>query len=64
MPVLRAGRAGDGEEHPLLAVIAEHSVGLLTVVRAVLDESDAAGLAVRHGPGSAAARTARGAAAG
>ena len=31
-----------GEEHPLLSVIAEHSVGLLTVVRAVLEESDAA----------------------
>jgi hypothetical protein len=32
-----------GEEHPLLTVIAEHSVGLLTVVRAVLEDSGAAG---------------------
>ena len=32
-----------GEQHPLLAVIAEHSVGLLTVVRAVLDDADATG---------------------
>lgn len=28
-----------GEEHPLLTAFAEHSVGLLTVVRAVLDGS-------------------------
>ncbi len=28
-----------GEQHPLLSVVAEHSVALLTVVRAVLDES-------------------------
>jgi hypothetical protein len=27
----------NGEEHPLLGVIAEHSVALLTVVRAMLD---------------------------
>lgn len=29
-----------GEEHPLLTVIAEHGVGLLTVIRAILDDSD------------------------
>ena len=30
-----------GEQHPLLSVVAEHSVALLTVVRAVIDESSA-----------------------
>ena len=34
----------NGEEHPLLGVIAEHSVALLTVVRAMLDNhGDTAG---------------------
>ena len=27
-----------GEEHPLLTLVAEHSVGLLTMLRALLDE--------------------------
>lgn len=30
-----------GEEHPLLTVIAEHSVALLEVIRAVVDETGA-----------------------
>lgn len=30
----------NGEEHPLLGAVAEHSVALLTVVRAILDNVD------------------------
>lgn len=32
-----------GEQHPLLEVIAEHSVGLLTLAKAMLDNLDGAG---------------------
>ncbi|MGD9620939.1 MAG: hypothetical protein AB7G47_17980 [Mycolicibacterium sp.] len=32
-----------GEQHPLLDTVAEHSVGLLTVVKAMLDNLDGAG---------------------
>ncbi|BBX25182.1 hypothetical protein [Mycolicibacterium alvei] len=37
-PVCALAAAVNGEQHPLLSVIAEHSVALLTVIRAVLDE--------------------------
>ena len=41
MPGVRAGaRWSTGEQHPLLTVIAEHSVALLTVVRAMVEDSD------------------------
>jgi hypothetical protein len=39
-----------GEQHPLLDVIAEHSVSLLTVVRAILDNG-ASGAQGPTGPG-------------
>jgi hypothetical protein len=42
-PFCALAAVATGEEHPLLTVIAEHSVGLLTVVRAVLEDSGAAG---------------------
>jgi hypothetical protein len=42
-PFCALAAVATGEEHPLLTVIAEHSVGLLTVVRAVLEGSGAAG---------------------
>ena len=64
-PVCALAALATGEEHPLLTVIAEHSVGLLAVVRAMLDDSDAHRPdAARPGRVRAAARTARGAAAG
>ncbi|WP_166905207.1 hypothetical protein [Mycobacterium sp. DL440] len=37
-PVCALAAVANGEQHPLLSVIAEHSVALLTVIRAVLDE--------------------------
>ncbi|MGV0814636.1 hypothetical protein ABQF34_21945 [Mycolicibacterium boenickei] len=44
-PVCALAAVINGEQHPLLSVVAEHSVALLTVIRAVLDEGrdDSAG---------------------
>ena len=43
-PVCALAALVSGEEHPLLTVIAEHSVALLTVIRAVIEETaDTAG---------------------
>ena len=39
-PVCALAAAVTGEQHPLLTVIAEHSVALLAVVRAVTDAMD------------------------
>ncbi len=44
-PVCALAAVVNGEQHPLLTVIAEHSVALLTVIRAVLDDG-------RDGPAS------------
>ncbi len=41
-PVCALAALINGEQHPLLAVIGEHSVGLLTVIRALIDNADAA----------------------
>lgn len=38
-PVCALAALAAGEQHPLLSVIAEHSVALLTVVRAILDQA-------------------------
>jgi hypothetical protein len=38
-PVCALAALAAGEQHPLLNVIAEHSVALLTVIRAILDET-------------------------
>lgn len=46
-PVCALAAAINGEHHPLLGVIAEHSVALLAVIRAVLDGTDGT-----DGPGS------------
>ena len=37
-PVCALAALVSGEQHPLLTVIAEHSVALLTVVRAMVDD--------------------------
>ncbi|OBG21090.1 hypothetical protein A5765_22215 [Mycolicibacterium celeriflavum] len=39
-PVCALAALVAGEQHPLLTVIAEHSVALLAVVRAVLDQAE------------------------
>ncbi|HEY7051989.1 MAG TPA: hypothetical protein VH496_07615 [Mycobacterium sp.] len=36
-PVCALAALAQGEQHPMLDVIAEHSVALLTVIRAILD---------------------------
>ncbi|KUI23531.1 hypothetical protein AU193_00850 [Mycobacterium sp. GA-1285] len=38
-PVCALAALAAGEQHPLLTVIAEHSVALLAVVRAILDQA-------------------------
>ncbi|OBJ73537.1 hypothetical protein [Mycobacterium sp. 1274756.6] len=40
-PVCALAALAGGEQHPLLDVIAEHSVALLTVIRAMVDNSGA-----------------------
>ncbi len=40
-PVCAVAALVSGEEHPLLTVIAEHSVSLLAMVRAMMAETDA-----------------------
>ncbi|MEO3759092.1 hypothetical protein ABGB19_12490 [Mycobacterium sp. B14F4] len=42
-PVCALAALVAGEQHPLLTVIAEHSVALLAVIRAVVEGSDGAG---------------------
>jgi hypothetical protein len=39
-PVCALAAVVSGDEHPLLTVIAEHSVALLTVIRAIVDQID------------------------
>jgi hypothetical protein len=46
-PVCALAALAAGEQHPLLTVIAEHSVALLAVVRAIIDGTADAG----QGPG-------------
>ncbi|KAA8962653.1 hypothetical protein [Mycobacterium sp.] len=41
-PVCALAALVSGEQHPLLTVIAEHSVTLLTVIRAIVEEADGA----------------------
>jgi hypothetical protein len=42
-PVCALAALASGEQHPLLSVVAEHSVALLTVIRALIeDTADAA----------------------
>jgi hypothetical protein len=39
-PVCALAAAVTGEEHPLVTVVAEHSVALLAAIRAVVDQTD------------------------
>jgi len=39
-PVCALAAVVTGEEHPMLTVVAEHSVALLAVIRAVIDQVD------------------------
>ncbi|UQX09486.1 hypothetical protein [Candidatus Mycobacterium methanotrophicum] len=47
-PVCALAAVVTGEEHPLLTIIAEHSVALLAVIRALIDQIDQ----VEHADGS------------
>lgn len=49
-PVCALAALVAGEQHPLLAIVAEHSVALLTVIRAVVDGPDGAGSRGPDGP--------------
>lgn len=42
-PVCALAALVTGEQHPLLGVVAEHSVALLSVIRALLENADTAG---------------------
>lgn len=42
-PFCAAVALATGEEHPLLTAVAEHSAGLLTVLRALLEDSEEPG---------------------
>jgi hypothetical protein len=46
-PVCALAALVAGEQHPLLTVIADHSVALLAVIRAIVEDTTGAG----HGPG-------------
>jgi hypothetical protein len=39
-PVCALAAVVSGDEHPLLTIIAEHSVALMTVIRAIVDQVD------------------------
>jgi hypothetical protein len=39
-PVCALAALVTGDQHPLLSVIADHSVALLTVIRAIIDDLD------------------------
>jgi hypothetical protein len=49
-PVCALAALVSGEQHPLLTVIAEHSVALLTVVRAMVEDIETSGGPDRPGP--------------
>ncbi|MGV0852812.1 hypothetical protein [Mycolicibacterium phlei] len=49
-PVCALAALVAGEQHPLLNVIAEHSVALLTVIRAILDQAEQQQRAGPSGP--------------
>ena len=49
-PVCALAAVVTGEEHPLLTVISEHSVALLAVIRAVVDQVDGSTTPPPDGP--------------
>jgi hypothetical protein len=55
-PVCALAAVVTGEEHPLLTVIAEHSVALLAVIRAIVEQVDASA-PPPDGPPGGGART-------
>lgn len=48
-PVCALAALASGEQHPLLKVIADHSVALLTVVRAILENTDQSAATAQSG---------------
>jgi hypothetical protein len=62
-PVCALAAVVTGEEHPLLTVIAEHSVALLAAIRAIVDQIDGSTLPP-DGPPAGGARADGGADAG
>lgn len=54
-PVCALAAMVSGEQHPLLAVVAEHSVALLTVVRAIVNDQADPGASAPAGPAATAA---------
>ncbi|HTZ16218.1 MAG TPA: hypothetical protein VMC78_21820 [Mycobacterium sp.] len=49
-PVCALAAVVTGEEHPLVTVIAEHSVALLAVIRAIVDQVDGSSTPPPEGP--------------
>ena len=49
-PVCALAALISGEQHPLLTVVAEHSVALLTLVKAMVDDIDSTGSHAPAGP--------------
>ncbi|KWX69134.1 hypothetical protein [Mycobacterium sp. NAZ190054] len=49
-PVCALAALISGEQHPLLTVVAEHSVALLTVLKAMLDDIERTGAETPPGP--------------
>lgn len=67
-PLCALAAVVSGEQHPLLTVIAEHSVALLEVIRAIVDDIDRSpkpppdgpagdGLSAENSPGSGPVKT-------
>jgi hypothetical protein len=54
-PVCALAAAVTGNEHPLLTIIAEHSVALLAVIRAIVEEFDGSAAPPPDGPPSGGA---------
>ncbi|WP_343600944.1 hypothetical protein [Mycobacterium sp.] len=53
-PVCALAALAAGEQHPLLTVVAEHSVGLLAVIRAIVDDVESPPPDGPPAPGAAA----------
>ncbi|BBX02105.1 hypothetical protein BST36_14570 [Mycolicibacterium moriokaense] len=52
-PVCALAALATGEQHPLLTVVADHSVALLSVIRAILDDAADTDAAQSGGPSDA-----------
>jgi hypothetical protein len=49
-PVCALAALATGDQHPLLTVIADHSIALLEVIRAIVDDIDRSPKPPPHGP--------------